>query len=63
MNNHIYKDPVQTSIRQILARSFIMFFKKLEYRQDPVMKLYRAEFPRHHEQMLLDCILIMEKEY
>ena len=26
------------------------------------MKLYGAEFPRHHEQMLLDCILIVEKE-
>ena len=26
------------------------------------MKLYQVEFPRHHEQMLLDCILIMEKE-
>ena len=25
MNNHIYKDLVQTSVRQILARSFIMF--------------------------------------
>ena len=61
-NNHIYKDLVQTTVRQILARSFIMFFKKFEYRQDPLMKLYGAEFPRHHEQMLLDCILIMEKE-
>ena len=26
------------------------------------MKLYAAEFPRYHEQILLDCILIMEKE-
>ena len=62
MNNHIYKDLVQTTVRQILARSFIMFFKKFKYRQDLVMKLYGAEFPRHHEQMLLDCILIIEKE-
>ena len=26
------------------------------------MKLYGAVFPRHHEHMLLDCILIVEKE-
>ena len=26
------------------------------------MKVYGAVFPRHHEHMLLDCILIMEKE-
>ena len=31
MNNHIYKDLVQTLVRQILTRSFIMFFKKFEY--------------------------------
>ena len=62
MEHHIYKDLVQNSVREILARSFIMFFKKFEYQQDPVTKLYGAEFPRHHEQMLLDCILIMEKE-
>ena len=26
------------------------------------MKLYGAEFPKHHQQILLDCILIVEKE-
>ena len=31
MQHHIYKDPVQTAVREILARSFIMFFKKFEY--------------------------------
>ena len=31
MEHHIYKDLVQTSVREILARSFIMFFKKFEY--------------------------------
>ena len=45
-----------------MARSFIIFFKKFKYQQDPVTELYGAEFPRHHKQMLLDCILIMEKE-
>ena len=39
-----------------------MFFEKFEYRQDPLTKLYGVAFPRHHEQMLLDCILIVEKE-
>ena len=62
MQHHIYKDLVHTPVREILVRSFIMFFKKFEYRQDPLMKLYGTQFPRHHEQMLLDCILIMEKE-
>ena len=62
MQHHIYKDSVQTAVREILTRSYIMFFKKFEYRQDPLMKLYGVEFPRHHEQMLLDCILIVEKE-
>ena len=62
MQHHVYKDPVQTAVREILARSFIMFFKKFEYRQDPLTKLYGAQFPRHHEPMFLNCILIMEKE-
>ena len=62
MQHHIYKDPVQTAVRGIFARSFIMFFEKFEYRQDPLSKLYGVEFPRHHEQMLLDCIVKVEKE-
>ena len=62
MNNHIYKDPVPTSVRQILARSFIMFFKTIMYQQHPVTQLYGAEFPKHHKQMLLDCIGIVESE-
>ena len=62
MDHKIYKDLVQTTIRVILARSLIMFFKKVEYRQDPVTKLYRAQFPKHHEHMLLDCIDIMKNE-
>ena len=62
MQHHVYKDLVQTAVKEILARSFIMFFKKFKYRQDPLMKLYGVEFPRHYEQMLLDCIIIAEKE-
>ena len=42
--------------------SFIMFFKTFKYQQDPVTQLYGAEFPKHHKQMLLDCIDIMENE-
>ena len=26
------------------------------------MKLYGVAYPRHHEEMVLDCILIVEKE-
>ena len=37
-----------------------MFFNKFEYQQDPLTKLYGAE--RHYEQMVLECILITEKE-
>ena len=37
-------------------------FQEIQYPQDLHMKLYGAEIPRHHEQMLLDCILIVEKE-
>ena len=39
-----------------------MFFEKFEYRQDPLTKLYGVALPRHHEQMVLDSILIVEKE-
>ena len=62
MQHNVYKDLVQIVVREILARSFIMFFKKFEYRQDLLTKLYGAQFPRHHKQMLLDCILIMVEE-
>ena len=60
--HHVYKDLVQASVRQILARSFIMFFKTVKYKQHPVMQLYGVEFPRYHKQMLLDCIDIVESE-
>ena len=62
MQHHVYKDPVQREVREILARSFITFFEKFEYQQDPLTKLYGVEFPRHHEQMLLDYIIIVKKE-
>ena len=62
MEHHVYKHPVQTAVREILARSFIKFFEKFKYQQAPPMKLYGVEFPRHHEQMLLGCIIIAEKE-
>ena len=39
-----------------------MFFAKFEYQQDPFTKLYGVQFPKHYEQMLLDSILIVEKE-
>ena len=63
MDHKIYKDLVPTAIRVILARSLIMFFNKFKYRQDPIMKLYEAQFPKHHEHMLLDCINIMKNEH
>ena len=65
-DHKIYKDPVQTAVRVILARSFIMFFSKFEYQQDPIMKLYgahlEAHFPEHHEHMLFDSIDIVKNE-
>ena len=62
MQHHIYKDPAQRAVRKILARSFIMLFMKFKYQQYPLTKLSGVQFPRHHEQMLFDCLLIMEKE-
>ena len=47
MQHHVYKDPVQTTVREILARSFVMFFEKFKYSQDPLKKLYGVQFPRH----------------
>ena len=60
--HHIYKDPIQFTMRTILARSFIIFFKTLEYEQDPLMQLYEAQFPKHHEQMIQERIAIVENE-
>ena len=34
----------------------------LKYKQDPVMQLYGAQFPKHHEHMIWECIDIMENE-
>ena len=62
MRKYVYKDPVQVAIREILARSFIMFFNTFTYQWDPIMQLYGAQFSKHHEQMILDCVDIMDKE-
>ena len=58
----MYKDPVQVAVRTILARSFIMFFNTFEYIQDPLTQLYGAQFPKQHEQMIVDCIATMDNE-
>ena len=62
MDHHMYKDPVQVVVRTILARSFIMFFNTFEYIQDPLTQLFGAQFPKQHEQMIVDCIAIMDNE-
>ena len=48
MDHHVYKDPVQFVVRTILARSFIIFFNTLEYKEDLVTLLYGAHIPKHH---------------
>ena len=52
-----------TSLSQAnFGKILYMFFKTVKYQQHPVTQLYGAEFPRHHKQMLFDCIDIVESE-
>ena len=63
MRRHVYKDPVQLSLRIIMCRSLVIVFTKFNYEKDTNTKDYAARFPIHHEQMLPTCIDIVNDEF
>ena len=63
MQRHVYRDPVQLSLRIIMCRSLVKVFTKFNYEEDPNTKDYAARFPIHHEQMLPTCIDIVNDEF
>ena len=63
MRRHVYRDPVQLSLRIIMCRSLVKVFTKFNYEEDPNTKDYAACFPIHHEQMLPTCIDIVNDEF
>ena len=63
MRRHVDKDPVQLSLRVIMCRSLVIVFRKFNYEKDTNTKDYAAHFPIHHEQMLPNCIDIVNDEF
>ena len=63
MRRHVYRDPVQLSLRIIMCRSLVKVFTKFNYEEDRNTKDYAARFPIHHEQMLPDCIDIVNDQF
>ena len=63
MRRHVYRDPVQLSLRIIMCRSLVKVFTKFNYEEDTNTKDYAACFPIHHEQMLPTCIDIVNDQF
>ena len=60
---HVYRDPVQLSLRIIIGRSLVKAFTNFNYEEDKNTKDYAARFPIHHEQMLPTFIEIVNDEF
>ena len=45
MRRHVYRDPVQLSVRIIMCRSLVKVFTKFNYEEDTNTKDYAAHFP------------------
>ena len=63
MQRHVYRDPVQLSLRIIIGRSLVKVFTNFNYEEDTNTKDYAARFPIHHEQMLPTFIDIVNDEF
>ena len=63
MRRHVYRDPVQLSLRIIMCRSLVKVFTKFNYEEDTNTKDYAARFPVHHEQMLPEFIAIVNDQF
>ena len=63
MAKHVYRDPVQLGVHIVLCRSLITVFTTFHYIEDPNTKDFPAQFPFHHEQMLVPFIDIVSDEF
>ena len=63
MAKHVYRDPVQLGVCMVLCRSLITVFMTFRYVEDSNTKDFAAQFPFHHEQMLVPFIDIVDDEF
>ena len=63
MAKHVYRDPVQLGVCIVLCRSLITVFTTFHYIEDPNTKDFAAQFPFHHEQMLVLFIDVVDDEF
>ena len=63
MAKHVYRDPVQLGVCIVLCRSLITVFMTFCYVEDPNTKDFAAQFPFHHEQMLVPFIDVVNDEF
>ena len=63
MAKHVYRDPVHLGVHIVLCRSLINVFMTFHYIEDPNTKDFAAQFPFHHEQMLVPFIDIVDDEF
>ena len=63
MAKHVYRDPVQLGVCIVLCRSLINVFTTFHYVEDPNTKDFAAQFPFHHEQMLVPFIDVVDDEF
>ena len=63
MAKHVYRDPVQLGVCIVLCRSLITVFMTFCYVEDPNTKDFAAQFPFHHEKMLVPFIDIVDDEF
>ena len=63
MAKHVYRDPVQLGVCIVLCRALITVFTTFHYVEDPNTKDFAAQFPFHHEQMLVLFIDVVDDEF